>query len=117
MLVWCIPEKFKTREMCDKIVEKSPNFIKYIPDYFITREMCNKAFEKNPRNIYHIPDYFITEEMYKQYSVEIYDYKKRKEQKALIREQILPIAWHPDRVIDWCFDEDEKHDLNRLWGE
>ena len=48
---------------------------------------------------------------------EIDGYKKRKEQKTLIRRQLLPIAWHPERVVDWCFDEDEKRDLKRLWGE
>ena len=25
--------------------------------------------------------------------------------------ELLPIAWHPDRVIDWCIDEDEKRDF------
>ena len=25
--------------------------------------------------------------------------------------ELLPIAWHPDRVLDWCFDEDEKRDF------
>ena len=35
-------------------------------------------------------------------------YKQRKAQKAKIKEELLPVAWHPDRVIDWCFSEDEK---------
>ena len=26
-------------------------------------------------------------------------YQKRKAQKAKIKEELLPIAWHPDRVI------------------
>ena len=39
-------------------------------------------------------------------------YKKRyKAQKAKIKEELLPIAWHVDRVMDWCMSEDEK----RLW--
>ena len=25
-----------------------------------------------------------------------------------IHEELLPVAWHPDRVYDWCFDEEEK---------
>ena len=40
-------------------------------------------------------------------------YKTRKAQKSKIKEQLLPIAWHPDRVMDWCMSEDEK----RLWKE
>ena len=27
-------------------------------------------------------------------------YQKRKAQKAKIKEELLPITWHPDRVID-----------------
>ena len=44
-------------------------------------------------------------------------YKERKTQKAQIKDELLPIAWHPDRVIDWCIDEDEKKDLQKLWGK
>ena len=30
-------------------------------------------------------------------------YKERKVQKAQIKAELLPIAWHPDRYnIDWC---------------
>ena len=35
-------------------------------------------------------------------------YKKRKAQKAKIKEELLPITWHPDRVIDWRMSGDEK---------
>ena len=68
--------------------------------------MCDKVFEKDPSNFIYIPDYFITQEICRTVGkAEIDAYKKRKEQKALIRERILPIAWHPDRVVNWCFDE------------
>ena len=41
--------------------------------------------------------------------IEWYDgYKKRKAQKARIKDELIRIAWHPDRVIDWCMSEDEK---------
>ena len=36
------------------------------------------------------------------------DYKKRKAQKAQIKKELMLIAWHPDRVVDWCMSEDEK---------
>ena len=39
-------------------------------------------------------------------------YQKRKAQKARIKEELLPIAWHPDRVMDWCVPKDKK----QKWG-
>ena len=35
-------------------------------------------------------------------------HKKRNAQKASLKEELLPIAWHPDPVMDWCMAEDEK---------
>ena len=35
-------------------------------------------------------------------------YKKRKTQKASIKEELMPILWHPSRYWDWCMSEDEK---------
>ena len=37
------PEHLKTKEMCNKAVEKWVCLLKYVPDYFKTQEMCNKA--------------------------------------------------------------------------
>ena len=34
--------------------------------------------------------------------------KKRKAQKANIKKEVLPIAWHPLRYWDWCIPENEK---------
>ena len=41
-------------------------------------------------------------------------YKKWKAQKASIKEELLPITWHPSRHWDWCMLEDEKCDT-KLW--
>ena len=35
----------------------------------------------------------------------------------VIHEEVLSIAWHPNRVIDWCFDEEEKKFLVEMWGK
>ena len=35
-------------------------------------------------------------------------YQKRGAQKAKIKEELMPIAWHPARWWDWCVSEDEK---------
>ena len=40
---------------------------------------------------------------------------KRKYYKSL-HNDLLPISWHPDRVIDWSFDENEKKVLKLLWS-
>ena len=42
-------------------------------------------------------------------------YKKRKTQKANIKEELLLIAWHPSRWWDWCMSEDEKQEMEKLW--
>ena len=42
--------------------------------------------------------------------------KKRRAQTAKIKEELLPIAWHPDRVMDWCMSEDEKRRLSTTRG-
>ena len=120
-----VPNRFKTQEMCDDAIEEEPYKIHNIPNRFKTVWMCNKAIIRDPIAFKVIPDYLITCDMctisesyeggiYKQ---DVDAYKKRKEQRALIKEQIIAVAWHPDRVTDWCFDEEEKKDLKKLWGE
>ena len=42
-------------------------------------------------------------------------YKKREAHKVSIKEELLPIAWHPSRYWDWCMSEDEKRDTEALW--
>ena len=40
--------------------------------------------------------------------IEWYDeYKKRKAQKTKIKEELMPIAWYLDRVMDWCMSENK----------
>ena len=36
------------------------------------------------------------------------DYKKRKVQRAEIKEELMSIAWHPVRMQDWCMTEGGK---------
>ena len=38
-------------------------------------------------------------------------YQKRKNQKAKIKQELMPIVWHPDRVMDCRMSEDQK----KLW--
>ena len=32
-----------------------------------------------------------------------------------VRDELLPVAWHPDRFFDWCLDEGEKEFLEEMW--
>ena len=43
------------------------------------------------------------------------EWNKRKPQKAKIKEELLPIAWHPSRWWDWCIPEDKKKETEKLW--
>ena len=43
-------------------------------------------------------------------------YKKCKTQKASIKEELMPITWHPSRYWDWCMSEDEKKETEALWA-
>ena len=49
----------------------------------------------------YVPDWFVTAEMPEKCQDEewVEAYKQRKAQKANIKEELLPVAWHPDRVI------------------
>ena len=42
-------------------------------------------------------------------------YKKRRAQKAPIKEQLMLIAWHPSGYWYWCVLEDEKKEMEKLW--
>ena len=43
-------------------------------------------------------------------------YKKQKAQKVSIKEELLPVAWHSSRYWDWWMSEDEKQQIEKLWG-
>ena len=42
--------------------------------------------------------------------------QERNAQKAKIKKELMPIAWHPSRYWDWCMSEDEKKDTEALWA-
>ena len=67
----------------------------------------------------HVPDWFVTQQLLRQWDdyyddngyIKWYDgYQKRKAQKAKIKEELMPIAWHPSRWWDWCPGRREKRD-------
>ena len=126
-----VPNHFKTQEMCEKVVEKSSWSLKYIPDYLKKLEICDKTVKDEPYFLQFVPDWFVTQQQIKlwheynrptgwQYQDDeiigwYVGYKKRKAEKASIKEQLMPITWHPSRWWDWCVPEDEKRDKEKIF--
>ena len=82
--------------MCDKAVRDYIFSLQFVPDWFVTQQQID---------IWYDDDYVYNDnEMIKWYD----GYKARKARKAKIKEELLPIAWHPNCVKDWCMSEDEK---------
>ena len=83
---------------------------------------------EDPSSLEYVPDWFVTQGQAKIWD-DVDDYatimnllsgtmviRKRKAQKAQIKEEFLLIAWHPYRVMDWCVSEDEKKETEKLWS-
>ena len=113
-VLFLVPDHFKTEEMCITALEIDPWSLYDIPDNLKKQEMCNKAVEDDPSSLQFVPDRFVTQQQldiwfdddYWYHDDEIIEwykgYKNRKAQKSSIKEELLPIAWHLDRVMDWC---------------
>ena len=109
-----ILDRFKTQEMCKKAVEVDPSSLQLVPDCFKMHEIWDKAVRDDSSSLQFAPDWFVTREgvyvWYDDYCddggdywvtggndddkfFQWYDgYKKRKAQKAKIKEERLPIA-------------------------
>ena len=95
--------------MCIKTVEKEAESLEHVLDHFKTREMCKRAIKADLYTLVFCPDWFITQGQIKSWYDDDYDdealewYKgcqKGKAQKAKIKEELPPIAWHPSRWWD-----------------
>ena len=89
--------------MCDKVVKEDPGLLEYVPDWFVTQQGID---------VWYDDDYYDNNRLIEWYN----DYKKRKAQKASIKEELLPITWHPSRYWGWCMPEDEKKEIEKLWA-
>ena len=58
-----VQDRFKTREMCEKAVEKVPCLLCYVPDHLKTQGMCGKAVDHNPLQLGYVPDHLKTKDM------------------------------------------------------
>ena len=59
--------------------------------------MCNEAVQSEPWVLEHVPDWFVTLQDFDNVLTLRDPYIKRKAQKAKIKEELMPIAWHPDQ--------------------
>ena len=82
--------------MCDKAVKDYPYSQQFFPDWFVTQQQID---------VWYDDDYCYHDD-------EIIEWhngcQKRKAQKSKIKGELMPIAWLPGRVMEWCMSEDEK---------
>ena len=88
--------------------------LQYVPDWFVTRKWIDMSYDDYyDDDDHHWDDDDNDEEK----SSEWYDgCEACKAQKASIKEELMPIAWHPSRYWDWCMSEDEKRETEKLWA-
>ena len=53
-----LPDRLRTKEMCNEAVRNNPYTLKYVPDQYRTQEMCNEAVEVDPWLLKYVPDHF-----------------------------------------------------------
>ena len=71
--------------MCDKAVRDGLFSLQFVPDWFVTQQQIDTW--------YHNDDWHDDNDI-----IEWYDgCEKRKAQKASIKKELMPIAWHPSR--------------------
>ena len=74
--------------MCDKVVRDDTFSLVCVPDWFLAQQQIK---------IWHDDVYYCNDDEV----IKWYDgYKRRKAQKASIKEELMPIAWHPNCVMD-----------------
>ena len=71
----------------------------WIPDWFVK---LKEIWHKNSVN---------DDELITRYE----GHEKSKPQKAKIKEELIPIAWYPTRMQDWCMSEDEEERITEMF--
>ena len=100
--------------MCSSAVHIELCSLAYVPDHFKTQKRCGKAVKDNPSFLQFVSDWFVTQQQLKIWHDDDYyndgyelidwykDCQKRKSQKAQIKKELMPIAWHSSRWWNWC---------------
>ena len=79
--------------------------MQFVPDWFVTQEQIDIWYDDDGD---HEGDHCDDDNDEDKFCEWYKGYKKRKVQKASIKEELLPITWHPSRYWDWCMSEDKK---------
>ena len=67
-----ITDRYKTQEMCDRVVSEDPFLIVYCPDKYKTQRMCEEAVDDCLAALKFIPDWFVTSKMIKKLLTTLY---------------------------------------------
>ena len=131
-----VPDCLKTQTMCDYAIEKCLWVLKDVPDHLKTEKMCDKVVWGDPFSLQFVPDWFVTQQQlklwhyYDDYCNDddddddddddvlikwYHDYQKHKAQKAKIKDELMPIAWHPPWWWNWCVPKDEKKETENFF--
>ena len=128
---YCIPDDFKRQKMCIKAIEVDPSFFQLVPDHLKTQETYDRAVKDDSSPLQFVLDWFITKERVDMWYDDYYDegdywvtddedkffewydgYTKRNTQKAQIKKELIPIAWHSSRWWDRCRKKRKKRQKN-----
>ena len=61
----CVPDRFKTQEMCIKAVGTGSWQLCHVPDLLKAQGMCDKAVKKCPFHWEYVSDLFVTQQQVK----------------------------------------------------
>ena len=115
----CVPDCFKTQEMCIKAVGTGSWQLCHVPDPFKAQGICDKAVKKCPFHWEYVSDLFVTQQQVKIWhdDSEYHDkdrliewYDDCKKSRALKMQN----AWHPSRWRNCCMSEDKKKETEKL---
>ena len=60
-----IPEKYRTKELCELVIKQNGIALEFIPKELITEELCELAVKQNGWSLDFVPEYLKTKEMCK----------------------------------------------------
>ena len=90
-----ILDRFKTQEMCDKVVKVVSSSLQFVLDWSVTREWIDMWYDD-----YYDYDADHWDDDDEDKFFEWYDgYKKHKAQKASIKEELLLVAWNSIKAL------------------
>ena len=90
-----IPDKYKTKELCEIAVQQNGYALEYVPEKLKTKELCELAIEQNGMALQHVP-----EELGKKY---FYDKEAKKNGEYL---RFIPDEYITKEMCESAFQQD-----------